>query len=172
MIQDFLDLLKLFNQGKVRYLVVGGYAVGVHSEVRATKDLDIWVNPEIQNARRVYRALMKFGAPLANLKPADFTDRRSFYMMGIEPNRIDIIMALKGVNFNQCWKHRLRARVEGIKVNFISRAHLLRNKLMVGRTQDLADAEKLREAGLHDIKSQKKPLQAKKRLTRPPPPRG
>jgi len=71
---DFKELLAILNANNVRYLVVGGYAVSFHAQPRATKDLDLWVNPDLANANALYGALAEFGAPLANLTPADFAE--------------------------------------------------------------------------------------------------
>ena len=80
---DFKELLSAFNEHRVKYLIVGGYAVAIHAQPRATKDLDIFVQPEPKNAEAVYAALAKFGAPTADLKPADLIDPRSFLSLGI-----------------------------------------------------------------------------------------
>jgi hypothetical protein len=94
---DFRDLLKLFNAHRVRYLVVGGYAVMKYTEPRYTKDLDIWVEASPKNARAVFRALRRFEAPLANLTEADFAKEGFFYQMGRPPARVDILMSIKGI---------------------------------------------------------------------------
>ena len=88
--QDFRDLLRVFNEEKVRYLVVGGYALIKHSEPRYTKDLDLWVSPDEENARRVFQALIKYGAPVSSMSPVDFTRAGYFFTMGLAPNRLII----------------------------------------------------------------------------------
>jgi hypothetical protein len=85
---DFRELLAILNAKKVRYLVVGGYAVSFHAQPRATKDLDLWVKPDLPNANALYAALAEFGAPLENLKQADFAETGSFFRMGVPPLRI------------------------------------------------------------------------------------
>ena len=94
---DFKELLNLFNQQQVRYLVVGGYAVIYHTEPRYTKDLDLWISVEADNAARVYRALQQFGALLVGITEQDFQVPGVVYQMGRPPARVDIIMGLKGL---------------------------------------------------------------------------
>src|SRR5205085_8704253 len=88
---DFKDLLRDFNAAGIRYLIVGGYAVMVHTEPRYTKDLDIWIDRDEQNARAVLAALADFGAPIGEVTPADLIEPDVFFQIGIEPVRIDIM---------------------------------------------------------------------------------
>src|SRR4051812_15566722 len=97
--QDMKELLETFNAGQVQYLVVGAHALGVYTEPRATKDLDLWVNPTPQNASRVFKALKSFGAPLEGTTLQFFTDRNTFMVIGVLPNRIDILKSIPGVEF-------------------------------------------------------------------------
>lgn len=99
---DFKELLKIFAQGKVKYLIIGGYAVANHAEPRYTKDLDIWISNSRENAERVFHALKDFGAPLTNITIDDFTIPTLVFQIGIEPSRIDILMGLKELNFDEC----------------------------------------------------------------------
>ena len=105
--QDFRDLLRVFNEEKVKYLIVGGYALIKHSEPRYTKDLDIWVSPEEENALRVFRALVNYGAPVESMSAADFMREGYFFTMGLAPNRIDILFDLKGLTFEGAWRRRV-----------------------------------------------------------------
>ncbi len=111
---DFKELLSILNAAKVRYLVVGGYAVMKYTEPRYTKDLDLWVEASAKNARAVFKALKDFGAPLANLTAADFSREGFFYQMGRPPARVDILMSIEGVKFADAWREpdadRLRWR--------------------------------------------------------------
>ncbi len=142
---DFKDLLQVFNAEKVKYMIIGGYAVIKHTEPRFTKDLDLWVSPDAENAEKVYTALVKFGAPISKLKPEDFTEEEFFFTMGIAPNRIDLLFDLKGVEVNAAWQRRVAGKLGELEVVFISRDDLILNKEAAGRLQDLADVEKLRE---------------------------
>ncbi len=140
---DFRELLNLFNQQQVRYLVVGGYAVIYHTEPRYTKDLDLWVSVDVDNAARVYQALQQFGAPLVGITPQDFQVPGIVYQMGRAPARVDILMGLKGVEFEEAWLERVEADFGGVTAPVLSRSHLLINKRLAGRPQDLMDVESL-----------------------------
>ena len=140
---DFKELLSLFNENKVSYLIVGGYAVMLHSEPRYTKDLDLWIETSSENAQRVFKALSDFGAPLAGLSAADFAQEDCFYQMGRPPVRVDILMAIDGVRFEEAWRKRLEVNFFGVPSFVISREDLILNKRIAGRPQDLIDADAL-----------------------------
>ncbi len=142
---DYKELLKTLNRYGVRYLVVGAYAVIHHTEPRYTKDLDIWVEPEIKNAGRLYEALKKFGAPLKDITVKDFTNENSVYQIGVEPIRIDFLMSQSGVKFSEAWKQKVTARFEGIQVNIIGINELIRAKEKTKRPMDEIDIRNLRE---------------------------
>ncbi len=144
--QDFRELLQIFSDAQVRYLIIGGYAVIKHAEPRYTKDLDLWVSPDAENAERVYEALIKFGAPISELAPNDFTQAGYFFTMGFAPSRIDVFFDLSELDFEECWQRRVEAKIGETEIYFISREDLIVNKEAVGRLQDLADVEKLRLA--------------------------
>lgn len=147
--QDFKELLSAFNEHRVKYLVVGGYAVAVHAQPRATKDLDLFVQPDIRNADAVFNALAKFGAPLAGLKPEDFTSPASFFRMGSAPQMVEIIPHISGVDFDQAWENRVEIVIDEasrFKVPFISAEDFITNKLSAARPQDLADVAAVRAA--------------------------
>ncbi len=143
---DFKELLNLFEKHDVRYLVVGGYAVMKYSEPRFTKDLDVWIATDSDNAISVYAALKEFGAPLANLMADDFTQKDYFYQIGRPPLRVDVMMSIPGVEFEEAWKNRELVRLGGVEVPFISRPDLILAKKASGRPQDKIDIEKLKEA--------------------------
>jgi hypothetical protein len=146
--KDLKELLLAFNAHAVKYLVVGGYAVGVHAEPRATKDLDIFILADKQNSLAVYRALAAYGAPLQGFSPSDFNDEQgSGFQIGQPPARIDLLQRIDGIDFEEAWLNRVEGLVEGeIPAHIISREHLIRNKLATGRTRDIADVEALRDA--------------------------
>ena len=143
---DFNDLLKLMDQFQVRFLVVGGYAVIRHTEPRFTKDLDLWIEATAENAERCFRALASFGAPLAGLGPLDFTQQGYIYQMGVPPFRVDILMSLRGLSFEQAWQRRDVETIDGVSIPFLSKDDLIESKLAAGRPQDLLDVESLRKA--------------------------
>ena len=144
--EDFKDLLRLLNANAATYLIVGGHAYGVHAEPRTTKDLDLFIKSDPENAKAVFRALEQFGAPLAGMTEKDFTDE-STLQIGVPPNRIDVLQRIDGVTFDEAWAHRIEGVFdEEIVASVISREDLIRNKLAAGRDQDLLDVKVLRAA--------------------------
>ena len=140
---DFKELFSIFNKEAVEYLVVGAHAVIYYSEPRYTRDLDVWVNPVPDNARRVFDALRRFGAPLIDVSVDDFCDPGLVYQMGVEPNRIDIMMGLAGVEFGASWDARVESAYGGVPIHILGRENLIAAKRASGRPQDLLDLEKL-----------------------------
>jgi hypothetical protein len=147
MSRDFRDLLAEFNAHGVEFLLVGAHALAVHGYVRATEDLDVWIRPRRANAKRVIEALQAFGAPLHDLTESDLETPGVVFQIGIAPIRIDILTAIDGVEFAEAWAERYPTRFADQPVNVLSRAHMIRNKRAAGRTQDLADIEKLESKG-------------------------
>lgn len=143
--RDFKDILSALNEEKAEYLVVGAYAMAVHGVPRATGDLDLWVNATDANAGRVWKALDRFGAPLAQLTPKDLCAPGLVYQMGVAPVRIDVLTSISGVGFADAWKHRTSVEIDGITVAVIGIEALLANKMAAGRPQDLADVERLQQ---------------------------
>jgi predicted nucleotidyltransferase len=145
--EDLKQLLRAFNEHGVEYLVVGGYAVGIYAEPRATKDLDLFIRSEVKNSEAVFRALAAFGAPITGLTPADFRDDpNSVFQIGQPPARVDILQHLDGVTFDEAWQQRAETSLDEIEAHVISANHLVQNKLHSGRLRDLADVEAIREA--------------------------
>lgn len=142
---DFKELLSLLEKHKVRFLVVGGYAVMRYTEPRFTKDLDLWISTDEENAKAIYTALKEFGAPLKDLTPSDFTQEGYFYQMGNPPLRLDVMMSIPGVTFETAWMNREKVQVEELVVPFIAKTDLIKAKEASGREQDLMDAKKLRK---------------------------
>jgi len=142
---DFRELLSLLEKYKVRYLVVGGYAVMRYTEPHFTKDLDLWVSTDMDNSNAVYDALREFGAPLKGLVPSDFAQEDYFYQMGNPPFRLDVMMSIPGVTFEKAWANREMVQLEGLVIPFISKADLIKAKEASGRHQDLIDAKELRK---------------------------
>ena len=140
---DFSDLLKIFNDNGVKYLVIGGYALIQYAEPRYTKDLDLWVSVDSANANAVFRALAAFGAPLSGLSEKDFSEEGHFYQMGRPPIRVDILMGIPGPSFDDAWRQRSEVDFDGLLVPFISRDDLILAKRAAGRPQDILDADLL-----------------------------
>ena len=140
---DFIDLLRAFAAADVRFLIVGAYALAVHGRPRATGDLDVWIDPTPDNARRVLRALGEFGAPLAEITEADFARPGIVYQIGMPPGRIDILTELTGLSFDEAWPDHEPGRYGDLTVDFIGRDAFTRNKRATGRVKDLGDLEGL-----------------------------
>jgi len=117
-----------------------------YSEPRFTKDLDVFIATDQDNANGVYSALREFGAPLENLTPNDFAHKGYFYQMGRPPLRVDIMMSIPGIEFEDAWENRETVRLDDLRILFISRSDLIQAKEASGRPQDKVDVEKLREA--------------------------
>jgi len=139
--QDFEELLRLFNKYRVRYCIVGAYAVAFHARPRYTKDIDFLVKPSIENGRKIVIALEDFGFNALKLTSKDFTKSKRFIQLGYEPVRIDLITSISGCSFEQIWKHRVRGRYGREQAWFIGLRELIRNKRLSGRPQDKADIE-------------------------------
>ena len=144
---DFKDLLSSLNSFQVEYLLIGGFAVILHTEPRYTKDLDVWVNPNRENASKVYAALSNFGAPLAQLGivRSDFEREGYFVQFGREPARVDILMGVKGMKFSDAFQNRVEMKLGEVVVPVISREDLISVKLETARPQDLIDAANLKK---------------------------
>ncbi|HJQ36245.1 MAG TPA: DUF6036 family nucleotidyltransferase [Thermoanaerobaculia bacterium] len=145
--QDFRDLFAEFNARDVDFLVVGAYALAFHGHVRATKDLDVWVRPESENARRVFRSLQAYGAPTGELTEDDFAHPDLTFQIGVAPIRIDVLSSIDGVEFATAWEHRSESTYGDQRIFVISREDLLHNKRTAARLQDLADVEALEALG-------------------------
>ena len=141
--EDYRDILLAFSKEKVRFLLVGAYAMAAHGYPRATMDIDIWVMPSPQNADAVLRALRRFGVPLHNVTKEDLQQDGTIFQIGVAPRRIDIITAASGLLFEEAYGRSLSVDIEGIEVHIPSLSDLIRNKRASGRTKDLADAEAL-----------------------------
>ncbi len=142
--QDFKEFFQLLNANDVRYMIVGGYAVAYHGYPRYTKDIDIWiwVNPE--NADKVVKTLRDFGFESLGLQASDFLEAEIIIQLGYAPNRIDLIMGVPGVNFEECYAKRVEEEIGGISLSFIDLENLKKSKQASGRLQDLADIENLK----------------------------
>jgi hypothetical protein len=141
--RDFKEFIESLNANNVRYLVVGGYAVALHGYPRYTKDLDVWIEPKIQNANNVLNALTAFGFGSLDITADDFLEEGNIIQLGYPPNRIDLITSLKGLMFENCYPERVQVEIQGVLIDFIDIENLKTNKKATGRPQDLADLENL-----------------------------
>ncbi|MDA8141454.1 MAG: hypothetical protein M0036_22655 [Desulfobacteraceae bacterium] len=141
--EDYKDMLQALSDEKVKFLLVGAYALAAHGYPRATMDIDIWVMPSPRNADAVLRALKRFGAPLHNLTKDDLQVDGTIFQIGVAPRRIDIITTATGLEFEKTYQRSISMILEGIEVHIPSLEDMIQNKRASGRTKDLADAEAL-----------------------------
>jgi len=141
--EDYRDMLHALSDEKVKFILVGAYALAAHGYPRATMDIDIWVMPSPDNAEAVLRALSSFGAPLHNLTKEDLQKEGTIFQIGVAPRRIDIITAASGLQFEHAYQNSVLVNIDGIDVRIPSIDDLIINKKSTGRTKDLADAEAL-----------------------------
>lgn len=140
---DFKEFLQLLNAHQVKYLLIGGYAVGYHGYPRATADMDIWIALHRENAERVVAALKAFGFDLPELSADLFLKEDQIVRMGVPPVRLEIMTTISGTKFDECYAERITDILDGIEVHLISLKHLKINKRDSGRYKDLSDLENL-----------------------------
>jgi predicted nucleotidyltransferase len=140
---DFREFFQLLNANEVEYLIVGGYAVAYHGYPRYTKDVDVWLWIDPENAERVVKTLRDFGFESLGLGVSDFLEKDTIVQLGYAPNRIDLIMGIPGVEFEECYESRNEEEIEGVKLKFIDIENLKKAKRASGRPQDIADVENL-----------------------------
>jgi predicted nucleotidyltransferase len=138
---DFREFLQLLNSHKIRYLLVGGYAVGYYGYPRATADMDVWVATDAENVERIIAALAEFG--FAEVEPELFTKEKQVLRMGMPPLRIELLTGVSGVKFEDCYSHRVAVNLGEVEVSLISLEDLKTNKAASGRYKDLNDLEHL-----------------------------
>ncbi|MGC1379372.1 MAG: DUF6036 family nucleotidyltransferase [Anaerolineales bacterium] len=141
--QDFKEFFESLNANQVRYLVIGGYAVAFHGHPRYTKDIDVWIEMSAENADRIIKALSDFGFGSLDFKPDDFLKPDQIIQLGYEPDRIDILTTIPGVNFAECHPKHIMVTANGVEITVIDLENLIRSKKASGRLQDLADVEDL-----------------------------
>ena len=140
---DFKEFLKLLNSNGVRYLLIGGHAVGFHGHPRATGDMDIWIPVDKENASRVARAVRQFGITAQEASESLFLERDKVIRMGVPPVRIELHTGISGVDFEECYTQRIVVEVDGIPVDIITLPMLKKNKKASGRFKDLEDLSQL-----------------------------
>jgi len=141
---DFKEFLRLLDETGVKYLIVGGYAVGYHGYPRSTGDMDVWVESTEENAERVVNTLKEFGFDVPRLSPDLFLDPDRVIQMGHPPLRIEILTSVTGIAFGECYSTRAVEEMDdGTPIHFIGLEKLKENKRASGRHKDLNDLENL-----------------------------
>ena len=141
--QDFKEFLKLLEDNRVEYLLVGGYAVGYHGYPRPTGDIDFWISNSQENAERVVSVLTDFGFASQELSASLFTQEKSIVRMGVAPFKLEVITHIDGVNFDDCYKRQIETNIDGCNVKVIGLKDLLSNKKASGRPKDVNDVLEL-----------------------------
>lgn len=139
--KDYEELLELFNKNKVKYCIVGAFAVALYAKPQYTKDMDILIEHSKENAKKIVEALNKFGFKSLNLKESDFTQKGKIIQLGYEPVRVDILTSLEGCGFKEIWRDKTIGSYGKQKVFFIGLKELIKNKRKSNRKQDKADLE-------------------------------
>jgi hypothetical protein len=142
--QDFKEFVELLNRHEVEYLLVGGYALGIHGYPRYTGDLDIWINPTHENAVKMLDVMNEFGMSSLNLSAGDFAYSGNVIQIGYPPFRIDVITKPDGVDFDECFKNKISVEYQGVQLHVIGLEDFKKNKLASGRPKDLFDLESLK----------------------------
>lgn len=141
--KDFREFIESLNSNKIKYLLVGGYAIAFHGHPRYTKDLNVWIELSEENASNVLKALADFGFADIDVSKEDFLKTGTVVQLGYPPNRIDLINSPDGVDFAECYASRIEIDIDDLKISVIDLENLKKNKKASGRLQDLADLEKL-----------------------------
>ena len=151
---DFRDMVQCLADEGAQFLMIGAYAVSFHGHPRTTGDMDLWVRPDPQNARKVWRALSKFGAPAnaLGITEQDLARENMVVQFGVPPRRIDLVTSISGVSFDEGWQSRVEVTWSGRRIAFLGLDALLANKRATGRPKDLLDVTELER-----IRSKRKP---------------
>lgn len=140
---DLREFIELLNALKVRYIVVGAFAVAYHGYPRYTGDIDLFIERSSENAQAIVNAIQQFGFGDLGLSTEDFLQEDRVIQLGVAPNRIDLLTFLSGVEFQEAWITRVQGEIAGLSVPIISKELLKKNKAASGRSQDIADLEYL-----------------------------
>jgi hypothetical protein len=141
--RDFKEFVGLLNRHGVEYLLIGGYALGIHGYPRYTGDLDIWVRPAAENARKLVAVMADFGLESLGLRETDFAESGNVIQLGQPPFRIDLITQPDGVDFEECFQRRIVVEYDGVTLPVIGLEDFKRNKQASGRPKDLFDLASL-----------------------------
>jgi hypothetical protein len=138
-LREFIELLSVLD---VRFVIVAALTVAYHGYFRYTSDIDLFVDSDPENAKRILRAIEQFGFADLKLTVDGFSEGQVF-QLGVAPNRIDLLTILSGVSFHEAWVSREQSELDGVSVSLISRDLLKQNNRACGRLRDLADLEYL-----------------------------
>ena len=140
---DYRDILRAFSTERVRFLLVGAYAMAAHGYPRATMDIDLWIDPSADNVTAVLRALEQFGAPMEEISAKDLSEENLVFQIGVAPRRIDVLTGVSGLTFADAYANSIEIDIEGTSARVLCLNDLIENKRASGRKQDAADLEVL-----------------------------
>jgi hypothetical protein len=143
--KDYEEFLESLNRRKVKYCIIGSYALAFYAKPRYTKDIDILIESSRENAQKMLKALMDFGFGSLDLGVEDFAQEDAIIQLGYEPVRIDILTSIKGLDFTEVWRNRVKGLYGNQTVNYIDSDNLIKSKKLSNRTQDKADIELLQK---------------------------
>lgn len=143
--QDFRDLLALFNAHKVDYIIIGAHALAYHGAPRYTGDMDIFVRPDLENARQIIQALDEFGFGSVGLNLDDFAFPGKVVQLGVPPIRMDIVTSISGISWGEAADGRTTGTYGDLEVSYLGKLQFILNKRATGRKKDLADLESIGE---------------------------
>ncbi|MCA9408960.1 MAG: hypothetical protein KC733_09740 [Candidatus Omnitrophica bacterium] len=143
--QDFKELLRLFQENHVDFLIVGGYALAFHGAPRFTGDIDVYVKPDEDNAIKILKALDEFGFGGLGISVEDLSVEEKVLQLGVPPVRVDIITSLSGITWEEAYKNREKGFFADLEVFFIGKSDFIKNKRATSRKRDLSDIEELGE---------------------------
>lgn len=149
--KDFLEFIALLEAKQVDYLVVGGYAVGLHGFPRFTGNLDFFVAINNANASKLLEVFADFGFGDIGLRREDFLEKDFVVEIGREPRKIQVLTGIDGVTFDECSTRRVEVEIAGMNVKFIGKDDLIRNKTASARPKDRIDADQLQR--IHQIQN-------------------
>ena len=138
---EFKEFIKCLNSNNVKYLLIGGWAVGIYGHPRATKDIDFFVSADRINLKKLQKAFLDFGAPPIDIE--SFHKKSSVIRIGSSPTQIDVINKADGISIDDCFLRKKIINIDDIEIMLISKEDLIKNKIASGRYNDLADAETL-----------------------------
>ena len=144
-LKDYEEFLKLLNGNKVRYLIVGAYALSYYTRPRATEDMDIWISRDSSNAERFYKSIREFGVKTDKITPGKFEGKNILFSLGRAPYAIEVFTKQGNIDFNAAWRERKHGRFGKTPVSYISRNHLISIKRYYHRDKDIMDIGKLRK---------------------------
>jgi hypothetical protein len=144
--EDYKEMLQILLNNEVKFLIVGAYAMGAYGYPRATGDFDIWIEASAENSKKIHKSLSEFGASLLDITEKAFAEKNIIFQIGVAPRRIDMITHIDGVIFEEAYKTKELIEIESLKIPFISKENLIKNKQSTNREKDKIDVSYLKKS--------------------------